>query len=250
MNISLELRNDTALGKVARLSLSLVPRDAVVRILRGTLRGKRWIARSAIHRCWLGFYEYEKQQWISREVRPNSVFWDIGANVGFYTLLASKLVGSGRVFAFEPVPRNLGYLRKHMELNRVSNVEVLPIALSDKNGTARFQVEQTFSMGHLASEGGIEVLTATLDSLVDEGKVLAPVCVKMDIDGAELLALRGAARAFQRFHPALFLATHGKEIDGECCKLLGSWGYECRNFERSPDGDLGEYVAKYPASRK
>ncbi len=236
---------DTVVGRMAGRPLSLVPRDAVVPILRGKLRGRRWIVGSSLHRCWIGFYEYEKQKIISREVRTDNVFWDIGANVGFYSLLASKLVGSGKVFAFEPVPRNLEYLRKHIVLNRVTNVEVLPIAVSDKNGSANFQVEQTGLMGHLSWEGGIKVSTATLDSLLEEGKILPPDYVKMDIEGAELRALRGAARTFQRFHPVLFLATHGRETETECCKLLESWGYECRNLERKPDGDLGEFVAKF-----
>jgi len=243
------LLKDRWMGRIAVLPLSLVPRDAVVPILSGKLRGRRWIVGSAIHRCWLGFYEYEKQQWISREVRPKSVFWDIGANVGFYSLLASKLVRSGKVFAFEPVPRNLEHLRKHLVLNRVTNVEVLPIAVSDENGSARFQVEQSGSMGHLSGEGSITVQIATLDSLVDEGKVLPPDYVKMDIEGAELLALRGSSRTFQRFRPVLFLATHGRKVEIECRRLLKLWGYDCQNIGSKSDSDLGEIIAKFPASR-
>jgi len=204
---------------------------------------------SAIQRCWLGFYEYEKQQWISREIRPNTVFWDIGANVGFYSLLASKLVGSGKVFAFEPVPRNLSYLRKHLSLNCVTNVEVLPIAVSDRNGTSSFELEETGYMGHLSSEGKITVPTATLDSLVEEGKVLPPDYVKMDIEGAELLALCGAARTFQRSRPILFLATHGRLIERECRHLIESWGYEWHSMEDKREGDLGEILARFPCQK-
>jgi FkbM family methyltransferase len=250
MSLSSELINDTALGRIVRLPLSLVPRDAVVRILRGPLRGKRWIVGSAIHRCWLGFYEYEKQKLISREVRPGSVFWDVGANVGFYSLLASKLVGSGKVFAFEPVPRNLAYLREHLALNRVANVQVLSIAVSDKNGSSHFKTEETGFMGHLSGEGGITVPTATLDSLVDDGAVIPPDYVKMDIEGAELMALRGANRTFQRFRPVLFLATHGREVEAECRRLLESWGYQCRNIAAKSTSDLGEIVAKFQSSKK
>jgi FkbM family methyltransferase len=157
----------------------------VVPILRGKLRGKRWVVGSGIHRCWLGFYEYEKQQVIAREVRPGSVFYDVGAHVSFYTLLASSLVGHGKVFAFEPVPRNVAFLRKHLALNRVSNVEVLEVAVSDTHGRARFQIEPTGFMGHLSNEGGIGVLTTTLDSLIQEGRILPPSYIKMDIEGAE-----------------------------------------------------------------
>jgi hypothetical protein len=99
MNFSSKLLKDAPLGKIARLPLSLLPLGTVVRILRGPLRGKRWIIGSAMHRCWLGFFEYEKQQEISRQVKPSGVFWDVGASVGFYSLLASKLVVTGKVFA-------------------------------------------------------------------------------------------------------------------------------------------------------
>jgi FkbM family methyltransferase len=248
MKVSALLR-DTWMGRIAVLPLSLVPRDAVVPILRGKLRGRRWIVGSAIHRCWIGFYEYEKQRWISREVRPNSVFWDIGANVGFYSLLASKLVGSGKVFAFEPALRNLSYLRKHLALNRVTNVEVLAIAVSNRNGISSFEIEETGFMGHLSGEGSITVPTATLDSLVDEGKVCPPDCVKMDIEGAELLALHGGSRTFQRFRPVLFLATHGRKVETECRRLLELWGYDCQDIGSKSDSDLGEIIAKFPASK-
>jgi FkbM family methyltransferase len=239
------LSANNLMGKIARLPLALVPRGMVVPILQGRLRGKHWIAGSAIHRCWLGFYEYEKQQLISREVQPNTVFHDVGANVGLYSLLAAELVGPGRVFAFEPVPRNLAYLRKHLALNRVTNVEVLALAVSDQNGIAPFQVEQSGFMGHLSNEGGIMVPTTTLDSLVENGKVLPPNYIKMDIEGAELLALRGARETFRRYRPLLFLATHGRKVHVECCQLLESWGYECQHLQGTSVGDLGEVVARF-----
>jgi len=249
MNFSSKLLKDAPLGKIARLPLSLLPQGTVVRILRGPLRGQRWIIGAAMHRCWFGFFEYEKQQEISREVKPSGVFWDVGANVGFYSLLASKLVVSGKVFAFEPAPRNLLYLKKHLTLNRVTNVEVLAVAVSDRNGFSSFEIEETGFMGHLSGEGKITVPVVTLDFLVEEGKVLPPDYVKMDIEGAELLALRGAARTFQRFHPVLFLATHSKELERECRHLLESWGYEWRSMVDKPESDPGEFLARSPSQR-
>jgi len=239
------LSGESALGRLARYPFNLLPWTMAVPILTGRLRGRRWIVGSAIHRCWLGFYENEKQQLISREVQADSVFWDVGANVGFYSLLASELVGSGKVFAFEPVPRNLSYLREHLALNRVTNVEVLPTAVSDKNGHSSFEIEETGLMGHLLGEGSMTVSTVTLDSLVEEGKVLPPGYVKMDIEGAELLALRGASDTFQQFHPVLFLATHGRDVHRECCLLLESWGYEYQLLSRSSPQDRAEVVARY-----
>jgi FkbM family methyltransferase len=246
MNIALS-SSDSFVGRVARLPLSLVPPTSIVPILRGRLRGKRWIVGSFIHRCWMGLYEYEKQKLISRTVQPNTTFYDIGANVGFYTLLSSVLVGTGKVFAFEPVPRNLSFLRKHLALNRVQNVEVLELAISDENRMARFEVEATSAMGRLSDHGAIEVQTATLDSLLEQGRILPPDYIKMDVEGAELRALKGAKRCIRDFQPQIFLATHGREMHTGCCQLLESWGYESRAFGMSANG-LGEIVATPNAS--
>ena len=241
----LKLSSGCALVELAHYPLKLVPRTMAVPILSGELRGKRWIVGSAIHQCWLGLYEYEKQQLIARQVRPGTIFYDVGANVGFYSLQASELVGSGRVFAFEPAPRNLSYLEKHLELNHAANVEVLAIAISDQNGTSSFETEESGFMVHLSGEGSIAVPTATLDSLVEEGIVLPPDCVKMDIEGAELLALRGGSRTFQRFRPTILLATHSRKLKEECCQLLESWGYEWRGIQGEYGGELGEFVAEF-----
>ncbi len=78
-------------------------------VVQGPLRGKRWIAGSSNHGCWLGSYELAKQRKVIELVRPGMVCWDVGAHVGFYTLLFAELVGPlGRVFAFEPLPRKGG----------------------------------------------------------------------------------------------------------------------------------------------
>jgi len=233
------------IGRMARLPLAVIPRQTVLPILGGKLRGKFWIVGSAIHRRRMGFYEYEKRKIISAEVRPNTVFWDVGANVGFYTLLASKPVGSGRVFAFEPAPRNLDYLRRHLKLNRLPNVEVLATAVSNGNGVSFFQIEETGFMGHPAAEGKIAVQTATLDTLVESGKVLPPDYVKMDTEGTELLALQGASQTFQRYHPVLFLATHGREMHTSSVRLLESWGYECRPLGSDDSGELRELIGRF-----
>jgi FkbM family methyltransferase len=210
--------------------------------LSGRLKGKRWVAGSGISRCWLGCYESGKQRLISQYVKPDTVFYDVGANVGFYSLLASKLVGGGKVFAFEPLPRNLSYLTRHVDLNRASNVDVRALAISDKNAVAKFSVEKTGYMGRLTSEGEIEVPTATLDSLLQDGSILPPNYIKMDIEGAEYQALLGARMCFEQYRPILFLATHGKQVHEQCCDLLQSWGYYV-TLIGTPDGDLAELIA-------
>src|SRR5579862_7724955 len=96
------------LGKLLRAPLRLIPRSAVLPILQGPLRGKKWVVGSGNHGCWLGSYEHDKQSLFQKTVRTGDIVYDVGANAGFYSLLASVLVGEkGQVYAFEPLPANL-----------------------------------------------------------------------------------------------------------------------------------------------
>src|SRR5215471_5126199 len=101
------ISKDSVRGKLLRLPLRLMPRDVRVPILQGQLKGKWWIAGSNSHGCWLGSYEFDKRRLFEQTIKPGATVFDIGANVGFYTLLSSVLVGSGgKVYTFEPVPSN------------------------------------------------------------------------------------------------------------------------------------------------
>jgi len=197
-----------------------------VPILRGALRGKKWIVGSQRHAFWLGVYEPHMQELIAREVRPGSIFWDVGANVGFYSLLASTLVGTGKVFAFEPLPSNVTYLYRHLALNNIKNAEVLELAICDRVGYASFAPEGTGAMGHLQDQGTLSVATETLDSLLQGKKIPPPEYIKMDIEGAEYAALLGGQSCFGEHKPVLFLATHGRQVREQCQDLLRSWHYE------------------------
>jgi FkbM family methyltransferase len=227
------------LGRIIRLPLRLVPRRAVMRVLTGPLRGCRWIAGAATHGCWIGTYERDAQRVFEEHVRGGSVVYDVGANAGFFTLLASKLAGaSGAVYAFEPLPRNLEFVRAHVEMNGVRNVHVMPVAVSDRNGTARFAAAANPAMGGLSNEGGIEVETTTLDTL--RATLPAPSFIKMDIEGAEVAALTGAASLLRDDAPVILLSAHGGEKYRQCSELLRGFGYE---LELLVDGTLdGNYV--------
>jgi|SRR5579859_3052279 len=230
--------------KLTRWLLALLPEGLVAPILMGKARGNRWIVGSSRYACWLGFYEQGKQQLISNSVQADTVFYDVGANAGFYSLLAAHLVQNGSVFAFEPSPRNLAYLREHLRLNKIANTEIIAAAITDQEGASSFTLETTGLMGHLSSDGDISVSTTTLDFLLERGKILPPHYIKMDIEGAELAALRGAQKCIQTYRPQIFLATHGHEIHSQCCRLLETWGFECQVLELTADG-FGEVVATY-----
>lgn len=242
------MNSDTVVGRIVRLPLRLLPSEMTLPILRGPLRGKKWIVGSQRHAFWLGTYEPHIQRRIARDLRGGATFYDLGANVGFYSLLASQFVGVGKVFAFEPLPDNVNYLRRHLVLNSVSNVTVLEVAISDQESLASFKTERTGAMGRLDGAGELSVRMTTLDCLLDSKEIEPPDYIKMDIEGAEFKALLGARRCFEKFSPRLFLATHGSDVHANCRDLLRSWNYDLITEELR--SDRGEIIAVPAASTR
>jgi len=236
------IRPDTLAGRIVRFPFRILPRDVAVPILQGPLRGRKWIVGSHLHGCWLGSYELKVQELMAKELKRGSVFYDVGANVGFYSLLAAVLLHPGRVYAFEPLPKNLHYLRRHVELNGIRNVETLELAISNQVGTALFETEETRAAGKLQTTGNVRVQTASLDALLNEERIAPPNYIKMDIEGTEFLALLGAKECLTRYLPRLFLATHGKDVHTSCCELLSSYNYEIEYIARESE-DRAEVFA-------
>jgi FkbM family methyltransferase len=216
----------------------------VLPILTGRLRGRKWIVGSGVHSCWIGSYELEKQRAFAQVVHPGETVFDLGANVGFYTLLASELVGpSGHVYAFEPVPRNLLHLRQHVALNGLMNVTEIQAAVCDASGCHRFQLHPSAAMGHLADEGAIEVNTVTLDHFVFEVGAAPPNSIKIDVEGAEFSVLQGAREVLAQNRPALLLATHSQTLRTQCLELLAAHGYRVRPIGSRNGNRADEFLA-------
>ena len=223
--------NGTFLGRILRLPLSLVPKTAVVPILQGPLRGKRWIAGSGIHRLWLGCYEPFKMALAAELTRPATVVFDVGANVGIYTLLFGDRVGpAGRVVAFEPAPRNVEYLRKHLALNGTSNVEIVEAAVSNAVGRSSFDDTADSCAGRLESTGALLVRTTTIDHFVQDSG-LHPSLIKIDVEGAEGDVLRGALKTLNQGRPTILLATHSHAVKRTCTDILVACGYDIQELE-------------------
>lgn len=135
-------------------------------------------------------------------IRPAMVTVDIGANIGYYTLLAAQLVGeNGRVFAFEPEPENYDVLLRNIELNGYGNVTPVRRAVTDSTGRIRLFLDKykagTHSIGALTeSKGVVTVDSVSLDDFF-QGRELPISVIKMDIEGAEPLALRGMSRILE-----------------------------------------------------
>jgi FkbM family methyltransferase len=171
------------------------------------------------------------------------VCYDVGANVGFYTLLFSHLVGTGgRVLAFEPFPRNVSLLRRHVELNRCANVTVFDAAVFDHDGTALFEEAPSASMGRLSDRGSFAVECRRLDKVIGEG-FPPPDLIKIDVEGAEGSVLAGAAEILQKYAPLIFLATHGRQQHQDCIALLKRYGYSVRGVAGEAADQTDELIA-------
>ena len=238
------------LGRALRLPLKLIPAHAQVRVIRGPLRGTRWIAESCNHSCWLGSYRHGKQNALLASIRRGDVVYDLGANVGFYSLMASVLVGpEGRVFSFEPHPKNLDFLHQHLRLNKVTNCFVLDVAVSDIDGTANFDVGPNLLAGHLTleSQNTLTVRTVALDSLVASGRLPPPDVIKCEIEGGEYDALRGASDTLATHAPTVVLTTHGLEVHEKCCTLLKALHYQLTPLDGLPLNKTREILATPPS---
>jgi len=192
-------------------------------ILRGPLAGKKWLLASRSNFFW-GTYEPEQTQAFQKIIRSGDVVFDVGAHYGYYTLLSSALAGpKGKVFAFEPSPGNIPCLKKHLDINHCDNVQVIELALSDHEGSARFDNNASSGTGHLSLDGQIEVQITSLDAM--SARLPAPNVLKIDCEGAEVEVLKGGEKTICSAKPAIFLSTHGDGLKKTCFDLLESWGY-------------------------
>ena len=151
-----------------------------------------------------GVYEPEQTRLFLESVQPGDTVWDIGANVGYYTVLAARKVGpDGRVIAFEADEENLRLLTRNVRSNECENVQIISAAVSDRIGEIAF-ISQRHTKGESAiapdRDGGDArtrlVKCITLDSYASDTGTGPPSVVKMDIEGAEVMALEGAVTAF------------------------------------------------------
>lgn len=209
--------------------------QATLPILAGPLSGSRWVVASGgkVMRMICGSYEPAQTRLFSRHVLPNSIVFDLGANVGYYTLLAAKLAHRGQVVAFEPEPRNAAFLRANIAANRYRNITVRELAVAGESGTARFKMGRGTGTGSLSRDGGLDVKLVSLDEFVAESG-LSPTHLKIDVEGAEYEVLCGGIEALSSLRPTIFLSTHGPVAHRNCCEILQDLNYELQPID-APD---------------
>lgn len=187
-------------------------------------------------------YEPGATDAVLRLLEPGHVFFDIGANAGYFTVLAALRVGAeGRVFAFEPNPDVRRQLQRHVDINGIAGqVTIAAEALADRNeDDVRFFVScwpendgisslipsaETVLLGGLSSDRTIPVRVRTLDTWLDTAPRIASIdLMKIDVEGAELQVLQGMAGAFDRQRPKRIICETMR--DSEAVAFLRARGY-------------------------
>jgi FkbM family methyltransferase len=210
------------LAKAARGLLNRASPEGIteVNIAGGNLAGASFLLDMQSEKdLWLGTFEPELQKAVDVFVRPGMTVYDVGANIGYVTLMLTKAVDAhGRVLAFEPLPQNLERLKANIELNGVvEQVSVIPAAVGDRSMRTQFSMHESTGMGKVAGSAGrvekyleaIEVDLIDLDNFVFTKGHPAPDLIKVDIEGGEVLALPGMERVLTSKRPILFLELHG-----------------------------------------
>jgi FkbM family methyltransferase len=217
-----------------------------VEVAGGALAGMRLVIDLQSEKeYWLGTYEPELQAALRElnaegHIRPGMVAYDVGANIGYITLILRQKVGeTGRVFAFEPLPENVERLRRNVEMNGYgSQIEIFSGAVLDRSGPVSFLIGPSISMGKAEGSAGrssnengqaIEVPGISLDEFVYRDGNPPPQIVKIDIEGGEVMALPGMQRLLTEARPVVLIELHGTEAAQIAWTILEHAGYQiCR----------------------
>lgn len=171
---------------------------------------------------WLGTYEPQLLETISDLARSGMIAYDLGANVGYVTLMLAQTVGDdGHVYAFEAHPDNVERLRTNIFLNNLNGrVTVQLAAVAGHGGQATFLIGPSTATGKVIGSGGreigvcansISVPAVTLDDFVYQDGNEPPDIIKMDIEGGEVLAIPGMKRLLAKTRPLVLMELHGFE---------------------------------------
>lgn len=191
-------------------------------------------------------HEEETTKLFRQVVRPGDVVLDLGANIGYFTTLAGRLVGpAGKVISFEPEPNNFRYLKRNIELNKLENIEAYQKAVSNANGSTKLficsydsghhTINQldgitAYSRGRKYQRFSIDVDMVRIDDFIS-GKISKVDVIKMDVEGAEALAVEGMRETLRNNDVKVFLEYFPL--------LIKKMGSDERRFAESLLSDFG-----------
>lgn len=210
-------------------------------VLRGPARGLRFrldLVSGAETGYFLGRYDPEILRQIEKICQPGWRVWDCGGYIGFYTAFFAKLAGpKGSVVVFEPDPRNMARIKSNMQLNKFEQVQFVPAAIGAPctevdfvlSGNTNSHISGAY-VGATPQEYAeierviqhIKVPCLSLDEACYDKGLPRPQLIKLDIDGAEMIALQHVERLAREVRPMIILELHNPECD------RAAWDFACR----------------------
>jgi FkbM family methyltransferase len=206
------------------------------------------------------------EPWVTKAIKtllkPGMVFVDVGANIGYFTLLASDLVGKdGQVIAIEPLPQNHQLLIKSVELNQLDNVEIHSIAAGPKNDTMDMCQEVRFNSGsfHFNNPDKPKQMTwkmevRRLDDILEDRK---PDLVKIDVEGGEALVFEGMQEILTKHRPLILMEYSDNYLRDVSCvtgeellSRLEGFGYLYQDIHMLKKGLVGQSIQEIEAAQE
>lgn len=235
-------------------------RQKFLPVMAGPLKGYLW-STSGSYDYILGQYEDPgTMKTFLSWLKPGSVYYDIGSNIGFHALTANRIITTGAIYAFEPMPAAREIFEKHISLNSEliisKNIKLLPVAISNKDGQVEFSNDTNHREGNTyitesyvfsGTSNKITVECRSIDGLIKQG-YKTPDIIKIDVEGAEYDVLLGAKDTLQQYKPNILLATHDCHLPGvqaKCINFLEEMGYQLQHtgmYHVYIDG-LDNYIA-------
>jgi FkbM family methyltransferase len=205
-----------------------------------------------------GAFEPTQTNYFLKHIYANDVFFDVGAHVGYYSLLASKLVGDqGKVIAFEPSKENYQLLEKNIEVNNLRNIKIIKKAVSDKTGKTKFYLNTTSSGDNslIKTKGTVQVQinTITLDEFIAKSK-LSPNVIKVDVESAEDKVIAGMLSILDSRKLRLMFIEFGEDVQKgkKIAKLLIKKGFSLKIIDEKSDkivnfsqSELERFITKF-----
>lgn len=246
----LSINNRLLNNRLTRKLIAWRLQHGAVRIPFGVGKGLLFDPSYATVAFALGVYELPVQEEMAGLLKPGDVFYDVGANIGFFSVIGAKLVGTqGQVYAFEPVPENIRILSHNLDMNHFTHVTVIPKAVSSATGGGELLLAIHPGGSALTSgdapvdlKGSMPIELVSIDDLIFERSFKPPNVIKIDVEGAEAEVLAGLRRTLQQYHPTLVYEiddqdpVHFKDKRDNLESILANNGYR---VVRIPDSYRG-----------
>lgn len=194
---------------------------------------------------WEGYKNFEYTDIFVKLIKKVNVFYDVGSNIGYYSLLAEMENPNVKVVAFEPASGPLYYLKENVKINNFNNIEVEEVALSEKNGSITFfeikNKKYTYLKHNLAGEGNtgskttqrnfvpIEVKTKTFNQYIKDKNEENLDLVKIDTEGTEHLILQNADIVLKQMKPIFICETLFDTIESKLESIFNKYDYDFYN---------------------